>query len=280
MANDRFRSLKPTPSMGVALTALVLAASGGAYAANAAPQGAHLTAAHVLTHATKKKKKKQQPSRGARGPRGPRGPRGLTGAAGLAGLAGAKGATGATGATGSAGAPGAAGKQGIQGIQGVTGPAGPSHTTNWLVQNVAPGAGGASGTGVATLATVGPFTLLGKCTTDGTNVYAQDYIRTSQAGSMESDLIRNSFPVFSPGTTDTDTTQTGGQAVAGDIQVGRSANNTANAQFLEGPVGDSIAAMSADGSTYLSSVESNGVIGSGTNATCFFAGYVESNILP
>jgi hypothetical protein len=252
--------------MAVAITALVFAASGGAYAAAGGP-AAHASAASHANATTAKKKKPKT---------GPRGPRGFTGPAGHTGPAGATGATGTTGTTGAKGATGATGSQGIQGLVGSTGAAGPSHIVTWLVQNVPTGPGGASGPEVKTLATVGPFTLLGKCTSNGTIVTGQNYIRTSQTNSMESDNTRSTNPVFSP-TTNDGLTQPGGTNVTGDIQIGAASNNTGVAQFLEGPRGNATAAMSADGLTFLTAFTSSGVIGSGTSATCYFAGYLMSN---
>jgi hypothetical protein len=86
-----------TPSMGVALLALILATTGGAFAATGGGQHPTLTAS-----AAKAKK-------GARGPRGLTGPAGLKGATGATGAAGAIGPVGPTGATGPAGAAGANG---------------------------------------------------------------------------------------------------------------------------------------------------------------------------
>jgi hypothetical protein len=275
MPHDRLRSLRPTPSMAVAITALVFAASGGAYAAAGGP-AAHATTASVH-HAQAAAKKKKKPTTGPRGPRGFRGP------AGPAGPTGAKGATGATGAAG------ATGPQGVAGQTGATGPQGPSHIVTWSQSGVPAGAGGASGTGVVTLATVGPFTILGKCTTDGTNVFAQNYIRTSQNGSSLDDFGRVPLQTgtlanggFNSNTTDPSATQTGGTAVPGDIQINKSANNVPNLTMqLQGTLNSATTAISADGATYINSFESAGVTGSPVaSATCFFDGWLMSNTLP
>ena len=77
----------PSPSMAVALLALIFACSGGAFAAQ------HLT-------------------RGPAGPRGPRGPAGLQGELGLQGPRGPEGVQGYTGPQG---------PQGLRGPQGATG---------------------------------------------------------------------------------------------------------------------------------------------------------------
>ena len=287
MAHEKLRSLRPTPSMAVAITALVFAASGGAYAAAGGPAAHASAVGHAKAAASKKKKKKP-----TTGPRGPRGPRGLRGFAGPAGHAGPAGATGATGAAGSAGAKGATGSQGIHGNQGqtgATGPAGPGRIFNWSQTGIVPpvsGGGGASGAGIVTLAIVGPFTIVGKCTTDGTNVYAQNYIRTSQNGSSLDDFGRAALQSgaladggFNDNTQDpTSTVQTGGQNVLGDIQINKSADNLGGISAqLQGTLDSMTTAVSQDGLTYLNSFESAGVTGSGTNATCYFDGFLMSN---
>jgi Collagen triple helix repeat (20 copies) len=275
MAHEKLRSLRPTPSMAVAITALVFAASGGAYAAAGGPV-AHATA--VASHAKAAAAKKKKKPTGPRGPRGARGARGPVGPAGSNGSNGAKGANGATGATGAQGIQGLTGAAGAAGPAGAAGAAGSSQTLTWLAPAVPTGPGGALGTtGVVKLMAVGPFTILGKCTTNGANVFAQNYISTSQPNSMESDNTRADFPVFSPTTVDTVMSQAGGQNVTGDVQIGPVANNVGVPQFLEGPRGNATAAMSADGLTFLTAFTSSGVIGSGTTATCFFAGNLVRN---
>jgi hypothetical protein len=247
--------------MGVALTALVLAASGGAYAAS---DGS--AAAGTSAHAAKVKIKIVH--------RGPRGPRGLRG------VAGADGATGATGVTGAHGATGATGTTGSAGIQGATGATGPSHIVTWSVNDVPVGSGGGSGTGVVTLATVGPFTIVGKCTTNSGSFYAQTYLRTSETGDAEQDVARNDYDPFNPTTTDLATVQPGGTAVTGDVQIGYVANGSTS--FLEGPKGSSTAATSASGSLYMDSFESEGILigGATSSAPCYFGGYAMSNAIP
>ena len=79
-----------SPSMAVALTALVLAAGGTSWAAT--------TATSAASHGGGKAKV-------LRGPRGFRGPRGTAGVAGATGPQGAQGIQGIQGATGPAGAP-------------------------------------------------------------------------------------------------------------------------------------------------------------------------------
>lgn len=98
----------PTPAMGVALLALVVA-MGGTAGASGVVGGSNDGPKAKAAKSTAKRGPRGK--RGPVGPVGPVGPRGLTGLAGppgAAGAAGAAGAPGARGATGPAGAPGAA----------------------------------------------------------------------------------------------------------------------------------------------------------------------------
>jgi hypothetical protein len=88
------------PATAIAFLALILALTGGAFAATGG--GNHPT----LTASAAKAKK------GPRGPQGPAGPAGKTGATGATGAAGATGPAGAKGETGAAGAAGATGASG------------------------------------------------------------------------------------------------------------------------------------------------------------------------
>ena len=87
---------KPSPSMVIALTALVLAASGSAVAASI------ITSAQIKNGTIQLRDINSKARKALKGQTGPQGP------AGAKGAPGAKGATGATGATGPAGAPGTA----------------------------------------------------------------------------------------------------------------------------------------------------------------------------
>ncbi len=100
-----------TPSMLIALLALVFAVTGGAFAASGhgGPDGLP-GGNHGLSALAKIAKSKNKTS-----PRGPRGPRGATG------LAGKTGATGAIGPVGPQGASGPAGPAGANGASGATG---------------------------------------------------------------------------------------------------------------------------------------------------------------
>jgi hypothetical protein len=110
-----------TPSGAVAIIALVLAMTGGAYAVNTHGGGPVATAA--------KSKAKSKAKAGARGPAGPKGATGAQGPTGPVGPAGATGAKGETGATGATGAQGEAGKQGEPGKNGSNGSNGTSVTS-------------------------------------------------------------------------------------------------------------------------------------------------------
>jgi hypothetical protein len=115
MFQDLRKRIHLTPSMFVAFIALVLALTGGAFAATGGSGGGR--ASDRLTASVAKKKTKVPA--GKPGPRGPAGPKGATGATGAAG------ATGATGAQGSAGPAGPAGVKGAAGLAGPKGNEGP-----------------------------------------------------------------------------------------------------------------------------------------------------------
>ncbi len=126
-----------TPATVIATIALVLAMSGGAYAA-----GKYLITS--TKQISPKVLKSLQGRAGARGATGLQGPAGAPGAGspgpqGSAGAAGPKGDTGATGATGAPGAPGTNGKNGTNGKEGSpwtaggTLPSGKTETGAWAV---------------------------------------------------------------------------------------------------------------------------------------------------
>jgi hypothetical protein len=108
-----------TPSVLIALLALVFAVTGGAFAATGAGAGngggrANNNKALSFSAGASK-------SKGTRGPRGPRGVAGPAGKNGTNGVNGAPGATGPAGPKGETGAVGATGLQGIQGEKGKNG---------------------------------------------------------------------------------------------------------------------------------------------------------------
>lgn len=126
----------------VALLALVIAMTGGAYAASKYV----ITSTKQINPKVLKSLKGtagKPGSNGAQGPAGPVGPQGPAGAAGIEGKAGregnvgAKGVTGAAGATGPKGATGATGANGTTGAEGVctkancTLPSGATETGTW-----------------------------------------------------------------------------------------------------------------------------------------------------
>jgi hypothetical protein len=115
----------------VAVTlALVLAMSGGAYAANR----------FLITSTRQISPKVLKALKGADGKLGATGPAGPAGATGPAGPAGAKGETGAQGAAGEPGKPGEAGKEGREGSPWTAGGTLPSERTlkgEWSVSGYA-----------------------------------------------------------------------------------------------------------------------------------------------
>jgi hypothetical protein len=86
---------RPSPALVIAVIAVFIAATGGAWAASGAPSNGPTAAGAAKKHVKIN-----------RGPRGFRGRRGFRGAAGVAGPAGARGLTGPAGATGATGAIG------------------------------------------------------------------------------------------------------------------------------------------------------------------------------
>jgi hypothetical protein len=127
--------LRVTPATVIAVVALVLASSGGAYAA-----GKYLISStkqikpSVL--AQLKGKAGSAGAKGAAGAAGSTGPQGSAGPQGPAGSGGGKGETGPQGPEGKAGAPGAKGEKGLPGVPGETGftstlPSGKTETGVW-----------------------------------------------------------------------------------------------------------------------------------------------------
>jgi hypothetical protein len=75
---------KPTPSMMVALLALLIALSGTAFAASTLVPRNSVGSAQIINHSVKKVDLGTPLPRGARGPQGPQGPQGNQGAVGIA----------------------------------------------------------------------------------------------------------------------------------------------------------------------------------------------------
>ncbi len=105
-----------TPATAIAVVALVLASSGGAYAAGK----------YLITSTKQISPKVLKSLKGAAGAKG------VAGAAGSAGPAGAVGGTGPAGSQGPAGPAGPTGKEGPAGKEGKEGPAGASGFTKVL----------------------------------------------------------------------------------------------------------------------------------------------------
>jgi Collagen triple helix repeat (20 copies) len=120
-----FRALRKhiNPASVLALTALVFAVTGGAFAATGS--GGNGSHARLTASASKAKPKAKAGPRGPAGPKGATGATGATGAAGATGPAGAKGENGAAGGAGSQGVQGSQGPQGPEGKQGEPGAEGP-----------------------------------------------------------------------------------------------------------------------------------------------------------
>ena len=122
--------LKGAPALAVAIVAVVLALTGGAFAAGKLIDGSQIKngsiAASKLTASAKKQLEGEQ------GPKGAKGATGATGATGSQGPKGDKGDTGAqgdTGANGPQGPKGDTGAQGPKGDKGDTGDQGPRGDT-------------------------------------------------------------------------------------------------------------------------------------------------------
>jgi hypothetical protein len=166
---------RPSYSAVVSTLALLLALSGGAFAAT-----------HYLINSTRdinpRVLRALQGRNGAAGPKGPQGDAGLQGTQGPQGPRGDTGARGPEGPTGPQGAQGAQGPQGDTGAKGDTGPQGPAgppggtpividdqHLDGWVLH---PGANGA--TGFATGPATPPLGTgwLDMSTPDGTDVEA------------------------------------------------------------------------------------------------------------
>jgi Collagen triple helix repeat (20 copies) len=115
-----------SPSMVIAVTALVFATTGGAFAMSGAGSPAKITAS------TSKAKAKPKAKAGPKGPAGPAGKNGAPGATGPQGAAGPQGQAGPQGPGGPAGATGAQGPQGEKGTAGAKGDPGETGFTETL----------------------------------------------------------------------------------------------------------------------------------------------------
>jgi hypothetical protein len=156
-----------TPSTLIAFAALVLALTGGAFAATGhSGGGASRPESTAVSRATAVKsgdKAARRGPRGASGPKGATGPKGAIGAAGAVGPAGPGGPTGATGASGARGEkgePGAPGKNGQEGEEGTPGAAG-KEGSPWTAGGTLPSGSTETGAWSGALAPTGAGTVEG-----------------------------------------------------------------------------------------------------------------------
>jgi Collagen triple helix repeat (20 copies) len=122
------RRMHVSPSMVIAVVALVFAATGGAFAMGGGGSPGKATASTGPLATSAKAKAKAKTKAGARGPAGPKGATGAAGPAGPAG-SGTPGAQGSAGPQGPAGSQGPAGPQGEKGATGTAGTKGASGAT-------------------------------------------------------------------------------------------------------------------------------------------------------
>jgi hypothetical protein len=160
-----------------ATLALLFAMSGGALAAN-----------HYLISSTKQINpsvlKKLKGSTGATGLTGAAGKEGPAGREGPAGKEGPTGKEGPLGKEGPAGKEGPLGKEGPAGKEGPQGKEGDiAAMKRWRATVATAAVSEAAATPVA-LATVGPFTVTGKCFAATTNTEAATYVSSSEAGAF------------------------------------------------------------------------------------------------
>ena len=189
-----------------------------------------------------------QGRRGPKGQKGAKGPKGATGATGAPGAAGAKGATGATG------------PQGPAGPAGGPGTAAPSNIVTW---NTTIATGGIDGPNTATLATVGPFTVIGSCAS-GEGTGAETDLTTSQDGSS---LVW--YDSNYPGNFNND----------GPYTVSDSASGVPGSPGYWGPDYGPFSATSADGTTAITGSATNGVYVQGADGpACSFSGYLVKDV--
>ena len=148
----KLRNVRSTAGIILGVLALVIVASGAAFAATGGPgkvtlcvhsRGGDVYKAHKCAQHDTKLSLAQGTaggpgtagSAGPTGPAGPPGPAGPNGPTGMIGPVGLTGTKGDTGAKGSTGATGQQGPQGVQGPQGAQGPAGSSRGWAWVEDN-------------------------------------------------------------------------------------------------------------------------------------------------
>jgi hypothetical protein len=135
--------------------------------------------------------------------------------------------------------------------------------TTWNTTVATPGADFSSAN-TATLATVGPFTLIGSCYQSGSTTIAETDITTSQDHSSLNDYESSEFYSRDFGVTD------------GPLAIGETASDGAShSPDWEGPYDGESAAQSADGKTILDAFENVGTYMLGTTGpACSFSGYL------
>lgn len=142
--------------------------------------------------------------------------------------------------------------------------------------NVA-GTGGASGTGVVTLATIGPFTIIGKCTSYAGGSAARTYLRTTQGNTAITKTEGGDDTSDLTPTTNTGQWQQGGTDVPGDDPIGPQAVGTSSSPDFEESANGPTTAISGDGQTRLIIQPVVGsYIGAGTPPLCTFYGSIIS----
>ena len=135
--------------------------------------------------------------------------------------------------------------------------------TRWRTSIATPGASSASPNTV-TLATAGPFTVLGECYISGSNTDAGTYIQTSQDGSYAQGYSGNDYVPLN--------VSDGAVQISEDIASGTTATHTA---AFKGPDDGSWVATSPDGSLSLDGFGTQGVYLQGAGGpACSFSGFL------
>ena len=187
---------------------------------------------------------------------------GTAGAAGAPGAAGAQGVAGKQGDTGASGAQGSTGARGATGATGATGPAGAGMTT-WRTTIASPGVSNVSPATV-TLATAGPFTIIGECYISGSDTKSATFISTSQDGAAAQGYSSNNYVPFN--------ISDGIVQISTDTASGTTATST---EDFSGPDDGTWAAENADGSLSLNGAGNQGVYMQGASGpACSFSGYL------
>jgi len=254
----RYRSRRPSPAMVVAMLALVLAGAGTASA-----NGAVGLIAKELGLTGKQKKQIASIA-----------DKQIAAKAPTLSVASATDATDATNATNATNAANATALGGFA----ASAFASSSHFMTYDQTVTATGTGGASGTGVVTLASVGPFTIVGKCTSYSGGSAARTYIRSTQSNTAVTETEGGEDTTDLTPTTNTGQWQQGGTDVPGDDPIGPQAVGTsASPSFAQSTDGPS-SAISGDRQTRLVIQPVVGsYVGAATAPACTFYGYIISS---